>query len=53
MVTRPLARRSSPATARSSEVLPQPEGPINTPIWPLPSASDTPWTASCVARLPA
>ena len=31
---RPALQRSSPATARSSEVLPQPEGPINTPISP-------------------
>ena len=30
----PRCSGSSPATARSSEVLPQPDGPISTPIWP-------------------
>ena len=38
MRTRPSATGSSPATARSSEVLPQPEGPMSTPI--CPGASD-------------
>ena len=42
----PAATGSSPATARSSVVLPQPEGPISTPIWPALSPSDTPCTAA-------
>ena len=46
IVTRPAAQRSSPATARSSEVLPQPEGPISTPILPGASPSDTASTAA-------
>ena len=34
------------ATARSSEVLPQPEGPIKTPTWPAVRPSETPSTAA-------
>ncbi len=49
MRTLPAASLSSPATARSSEVLPQPEGPISTPICPLASDSETPATASWLA----
>ena len=42
------AHRSSPATARSSEVLPQPDGPISTPISPA-SGQLTSCTAALVA----
>ena len=43
---RPAASRSRPATARSSEVLPQPEGPISTPISPRRRPSETASTAA-------
>ena len=46
----PALTRSSPATARSSVVLPQPEGPISTPICPAGRASETSCTAG--AALP-
>ncbi len=46
---RPLVQRSSPATARSRLVLPQPDGPISTPMSPAPSPR---LTASTAARAP-
>ena len=46
IATRPAAQRSSPATARNSEVLPQPEGPISTPMSPARKPSVTPSTAA-------
>ncbi len=42
----PSLARSSPATARSRVVLPQPEGPINTPMSPARRVSETPSTAA-------
>ena len=41
----PAATGSSPATARSSVVLPQPEGPISTPMSPARRPNDTSSTA--------
>jgi hypothetical protein len=41
----PAATGSSPATARSKVVLPQPEGPIKTPMSPARMPKDTSRTA--------
>ena len=43
----PPVTGSSPATARSRVVLPQPEGPISTPMSPAFRLSVTPCTAAC------
>src|SRR5688572_16356118 len=43
----PAVARSRPATARSSVVLPQPDGPIRTPMSPARRPNDTPSTARC------
>ena len=48
-VMRPAASGSSPATARSRVVLPQPEGPISTPICPTAKPRLTPSTAAPLA----
>jgi hypothetical protein len=45
----PAATGSSPATARSKVVLPQPEGPISTPMSPARSPNDTSSTAALAA----
>ena len=42
----PAAAGSSPATARSRVVLPQPEGPISTPMSPCRRLKDTSRTAA-------
>jgi hypothetical protein len=43
----PALTGSSPATARSRVVLPQPDGPISTPISPARKPNDAPRTAAC------
>src|SRR5687768_1627336 len=43
--TSPALARSRPATARSRVVLPQPEGPISTPMLPSVNPSETSSTA--------
>jgi hypothetical protein len=43
----PALTGSKPAMARNKVVLPQPEGPINTPISPAAKRKLTPATAGC------